>query len=398
MKLYYYFLLCLIVFSCSKEEEPAANTVTQTVTPTETFDSWSPDFNNQTSNFNQTRSGSQGTDQTRAITVTPSQDIELSNETALDEDFNSDGDKLDIYNIVSTVYTASQSLGTHSILSYELSFNQDANIINSNIGVWAGAYNTQDYYGYYGNNGNLVYDLVINGYTLFQDFPNTCYSIAEQVTNAETLANKFNNDGFFSDNDGDPIVSENYEVFLSSSIAYVAWVYAIPTADVMDDDFAESWEIDYVNYWDIWSITFRWTNPNGVEFISYYTIYYDSERDYQVGPWNTEDEIIDWAENSDIFDYAFLSSNSVTASDLIAAAEICDTGKNYSSKSINFSNNYLRKHNGSIELKERKSSSSNMTKEYSKATSSKKSFAKSVHEDLKKLTPINQKINLKLNK
>jgi hypothetical protein len=39
-----------------------------------------------------------------------------------------------------------------------------------------------------------------------------------------------------------------------------------------------------------------------------------------------------------------------------------------------------------------------MTKGYSKTTSSKKSFAKSVHEDLKKLTPTNQKINLKLNK
>ena len=392
MKLYYYFLLCLIVFSCSKEEEPAANTVTQTVTPTETFDSWSPDFNNQTSNFNQTRSGSQGTDQTRAITVTPSQDIELSNETALDEDFNSDGDKLDIYNIVSTVYTASQSLGTHSILSYELSFNQDANIINSNIGVWAGSYNTEDYYGDVVSNGNLAYVLVIDGFTLFQDYPNTCYSIIDQVASAELLADRINKGGFGESYEND------YELLLSSSVAYVSLYYNIPANDLFTESYLESWELDYVNNFDVWNIIFRWTNQNGVEFVSYYEIYYDTERSYAVGPWGDEDEIIDWAENSDIFDWSFLSNNSQSAVDLIAAAEPCDTAKNINSKSINFSNNYPRKLNENIELRERKSSSSNMTKEYSKATSSKKSFAKSVHEDLKKLTPINQKINLKLNK
>lgn len=76
----YYFFLCLIVFSCSKEEEPAENRIKKTVTPPETFDSWSPNFDNQTSDFNQTRSGSKGTDQSIAITVTSSQDIELDEE------------------------------------------------------------------------------------------------------------------------------------------------------------------------------------------------------------------------------------------------------------------------------------------------------------------------------
>ena len=392
MKLYYYFLLCLIVFSCSKDEESAASTVTQTVTPPETFDSWTPDFNNQISNFNQTRSGSQGTDQTRAITVTSSQDIEISNETALDEDFNSDGDKLDMYNVVNTVYTASQSLGTHSILSYELSFNQDANIINSNVGTWAGGYNTEDYYGDVESNGNLAYVLVIDGFTLFQDFPDTCYRIIDQVAGAELLADRINKGGFGESYEDD------YELILSSSVAYVSLYYNIPANDLFTESYLESWELDYVNNFDVWNIVFRWTNPNGVEFVSYYQIYYDTERNYVVGPWGNEDEIIDWAENSDIFDWSFLSNNSQSAIDLIAAAEVCDTGKNYNSKSINFSNNYPRKLNKNIELRERKFSSSNMTKGYSKTTSSKKSFAKSVHEDLKKLTPTNQNINLKLNK
>ena len=384
--------MCLVVFSCSKDEESAASTVTQTVTPPETFDSWTPDFNNQISNFNQTRSGSQGTDQTRAITVTSSQDIEISNETALDEDFNSDGDKLDMYNVVNTVYTASQSLGTHSILSYELSFNQDANIINSNVGTWAGGYNTEDYYGDVESNGNLAYVLVIDGFTLFQDFPDTCYRIIDQVAGAELLADRINKGGFGESYEND------YELLLSSSVAYVSLYYNIPANDLFTESYLESWELDYVNNFDVWNIVFRWTNPNGVEFVSYYQIYYDTERNYVVGPWGNEDEIIDWAENSDIFDWSFLSNNSQSAIDLIAAAEVCDTGKNYNSKSINFSNNYPRKLNKNIELRERKFSSSNMTKGYSKTTSSKKSFAKSVHEDLKKLTPTNQKINLKLNK
>ena len=384
--------MCLVVFSCSKDEESAASTVTQTVTPPETFDSWTPDFNNQISNFNQTRSGSQGTDQTRAITVTSSQDIEISNETALDEDFNSDGDKLDMHNVVNTVYTASQSLGTHSILSYELSFNQDANIINSNVGTWAGGYNTEDYYGDVESNGNLAYVLVIDGFTLFQDFPDTCYRIIDQVAGAELLADRINKGGFGESYEDD------YELILSSSVAYVSLYYNIPANDLFTESYLESWELDYVNNFDVWNIVFRWTNPNGVEFVSYYQIYYDTERNYAVGPWGNEDEIIDWAENSDIFDWSFLSNNSQSAIDLIAAAEVCDTGKNYNSKSINFSNNYPRKLNKNIELRERKFSSSNMTKGYSKTTSSKKSFAKSVHEDLKKLTPTNQKINLKLNK
>lgn len=392
MKPYYILLMCLVVFSCSKDEESAASTVTQTVTPPETFDSWTPDFNNQISNFNQTRSGSQGTDQTRAITVTSSQDIEISNETALDEDFNSDGDKLDMYNVVNTVYTASQSLGTHSILSYELSFNQDANIINSNVGTWAGGYNTEDYYGDVESNGNLAYVLVIDGFTLFQDFPDTCYRIIDQVAGAELLADRINKGGFGESYEDD------YELILSSSVAYVSFYYNIPANDLFTESYLESWELDYVNNFDVWNIVFRWTNPNGVEFVSYYQIYYDTERNYVVGPWGNEDEIIDWAENSDIFDWSFLSNNSQSAIDLIAAAEVCDTGKNYNSKSINFSNNYPRKLNKNIELRERKFSSSNMTKGYSKTTSSKKSFAKSVHEDLKKLTPTNQNINLKLNK
>jgi len=379
-----------LLLSCSTEE--SIEPVTQAIPTPETFGDWSPGFDIQTANFTQTRTGSKGTEQSRAINVTSS--IEINNttdETTLNQDINSDGDTIDMYNEITTTYSASESLGSHSLDSIELLFNQDANIINSNTGFWAGAYNSEDYYGYVESNGNLVYNTLINGFNLFQDYPETCYSLIDAITSAEELAYRINNGGSAA-------FEDSYELLLSSSVAYVGLLANIPADNLFTQSYLESWELDYVNNFDVWSIYFRWTNVNGVEFISYYDIFYDSERNYQIGPWGTEDEIIDWAENSDIFDWAFLSNNSQSAVDLIAAAEPCDTAKNINSKSINFSNNYPRKLNENIELRERKSSSSNMTKEYSKATSSKKSFAKSVHEDLKKLIPINQKINLKLNK
>lgn len=379
-----------LLLSCSTEE--SIEPVTQAIPTPETFGDWSPGFDIQTANFTQTRTGSKGTEQSRAINVTSS--IEINNttdETNLNQDINSDGDTIDMYNEITTTYSASESLGSHSLDSIELLFNQDANIINSNTGFWAGAYNSEDYYGYVESNGNLIYNTLINGFNLFQDYPETCYSLIDAITSAEELAYRINNGGF-------PAFEDSYELLLSSSVAYVGLNANIPADNLFTQSYLESWELDYVNNFDVWSIYFRWTNVNGVEFISYYDIFYDSERNYQIGPWGNEDEIIDWAENSDIFDWAFLSNNSQTAADIVNAAEICDTGKNNNSKSINFSNNYQRKLNESSKLREKKSSSSSLVKGYSKTSPSNKSFAKSVHEDLKKLNPINQKINLKLNK
>ena len=378
-----------LLLSCSTEE--SIEPVTQAIPTPETFGDWSPGFDIQTANFTQTRTGSKGTEQSRAINVTSS--IEINNttdETNLNQDINSDGDTIDMYNEITTTYSASESLGSHSLDSIELLFNQDANIINSNTGFWAGAYNSEDYYGYVESNGNLIYNTLINGFNLFQDYPETCYSLIDAITSAEELAYRINNGGF-------PAFEDSYELLLSSSVAYVGLYANIPADNLFTQSYLESWELDYVNNFDVWSIYFRWTNVNGVEFISYYDIFYDSERNYQIGPWGNEDEIIDWAENSDIFDWAFLSNNSQTAADIVNAAEICDTGKNNNSKSINFSNNYQRKLNESSKLREKKSSSSSLVKGYSKTSPSNKSFAKSVHEDLKKLNPINQKINLKLN-
>ena len=366
-----------ILLSCSTEEsiEPVA----QAIPTPETFGDWSPSFDTQTANFTQTRTGSKGTEQSRAINVTSS--VEINNntdETTLNQDINSDGDKIDMYNEITTTYSASESLGSHSVDSIELLFNQDANIINSNTGFWAGAYNSEDFYGDVASNGNLVYNTLINGYNLFQDYPETCYSLIDAITSAEELAYRINNGGV-------PALEDSYELLLSSSVAYVGLFTNIPADELFTQSYLESWELDYVNNFDVWSIYFRWTNVNGVEFISYYDIYYDSERNYQIGPWGDEDEIIAWAENSDIFDWAFLSNNNQSALDIINAAELCN-----SSKSSDFNlNNFSRKLNS--KKTDMLKSSSKMTKSYVKEISTKKSFARSVQEKLKKMKPTQKK-------
>lgn len=371
-----------LLLSCSTEE--SIEPVTQAIPTPETFGDWSPGFDIQTANFTQTRTGSKGTEQSRAINVTSSIEINnITDETTLNQDINSDGDTIDMYNEITTTYSASESLGSHSLDSIELLFNQDANIINSNTGFWAGAYNSEDYYGYVESNGNLVYNTLINGFNLFQDYPETCYSLIDAITSAEELAYRINNGG-------SPAFEDSYELLLSSSVAYVGLLANIPADDLFTQSYLESWELDYVNNFDVWSIYFRWTNVNGVEFISYYDIFYDSERNYQIGPWGTEDEIIDWAENSDIFDWAFLSNNSQTAVDIVDAAEICN-----SSKSNDFNlNNFSRKLNS--KKTDMLSSSNKITKSYVKEVSKNKSYARTVQEILKKMKSTENKKTNKL--
>ena len=121
MKLYFkYFLSVLstiIIISCSSDDG-----VEEMVTPTpqETFGNWSPDFTNQTSDFTQSRTGSQGTEQTRTINVTSSSSTSSSTEEILEEDINDDGDLFEDIEVLVTTYTGSENLGSHQITSYEI--------------------------------------------------------------------------------------------------------------------------------------------------------------------------------------------------------------------------------------------------------------------------------------
>ena len=83
---------------------------------TETFGDWSPDFETQTSDFVQSRTGTQGTIQERTIIITPSSEPESSTENAIGTDVNNDGDTFDDVTRTNTRYTASNGLGNHLVL------------------------------------------------------------------------------------------------------------------------------------------------------------------------------------------------------------------------------------------------------------------------------------------
>ena len=121
MKLYFkYFLSVLstiIIISCSSDD---GGEEMVTPTPQETFGNWSPDFTNQTSDFTQSRTGSQGTEQTRTINVTSSSSTSSSTEEILEEDINDDGDLFEDIEVIVTTYTGSENLGSHQTTTYNV--------------------------------------------------------------------------------------------------------------------------------------------------------------------------------------------------------------------------------------------------------------------------------------
>jgi len=115
-------LTILTIISCSSD-----NSGDEMVSPTsqESFGNWSPDFTNQTTNFTQTRTGSQGNQQTRSIVVTSSTSTSSSTEEILEEDINDDGDIFEDIEVLVTTFTGSENLGSHQVTSYNVSEDND---------------------------------------------------------------------------------------------------------------------------------------------------------------------------------------------------------------------------------------------------------------------------------
>ena len=131
-------LICFfMVLSCSAEEEdtiPPTSTV-QSTTPepeTETFENWTPDFTNQTTNFTQTRTGSNGTEQTRIIDVSSTSNSTYSNEGNIYQDINGDGDIEDSVEIINITYVASENLGQFDSVNVNVNLNNETTIFEFN--------------------------------------------------------------------------------------------------------------------------------------------------------------------------------------------------------------------------------------------------------------------------
>tara|TARA_B110000263_G_scaffold237534_1_gene237901 strand:- start:16 stop:660 length:645 start_codon:yes stop_codon:yes gene_type:complete len=128
------FLFIIFILSCSKEEQQNQTEIDNQIDLAEEFSDWSPEFSNQTSSFEQTRTGTKGTEEKRTI------DIQSINSTGITEifegieniDINQDGDNYDFFNGNFTTYTASEGLGSFSILTdlSSVTYNVDISIKN----------------------------------------------------------------------------------------------------------------------------------------------------------------------------------------------------------------------------------------------------------------------------
>ena len=178
MKLYFkYFLSVLstiIIISCSSDD---GGEEMVTPTPQETFGNWSPDFTNQTSDFTQSRTGSQGTEQTRTINVTSSSSTSSSTEEILEEDINDDGDLFEDIEVITTTYTGSENLGSHQITSYEI-------LEDNNNGILIGNEFISMEFGYIEQDGGEYFCNQDNGYSYY-------------ILGINSIGSSFNDNNFY---------------------------------------------------------------------------------------------------------------------------------------------------------------------------------------------------------
>ena len=126
------FLFIIFILSCSKEEQQNQTEIDNQIDLVEEFSDWSPEFSNQTSSFEQTRTGTKGTEEKRTIDVSINSNDNETFEGIENIDINQDGDNYDFFNANLTTYTASEGLGSFSILtnSSSVTYNVDISIKN----------------------------------------------------------------------------------------------------------------------------------------------------------------------------------------------------------------------------------------------------------------------------
>ena len=123
-----------MVYACTSYDDTPEP---ETPTPV-TFGDWQPAFSNQTESFTQTRTGSDGSSQSRTITVSTT----LTNLTDIyemedNDDINDDGDFFDIAQSRTITYNTSPDVGSFS--------NSSIDIVHNNNGTNQIIYNGQSY-------------------------------------------------------------------------------------------------------------------------------------------------------------------------------------------------------------------------------------------------------------
>ena len=160
--------IIFIILSCSTDSDSSLSETNNSVS--ETFGSWSPDFTDQKTNFDQTRTGSNGTQQTRTISVSSGSSTEATTEKNLSQDINQDDDLFDEIEKVIITYTASENLGSFQEINYNLAEDNNNGITIGNNFYPIGNGGFQIYkvpQDWWLDNGSSD-DLTCNGYTLHE--------------------------------------------------------------------------------------------------------------------------------------------------------------------------------------------------------------------------------------
>ena len=125
-------LFITFILSCSKDEKQNKTEIDNQIDLVEEFSDWSPKFSNQTLSFEQTRTGTKGTEEKRTIDVLINSSINETFEGIENVDVNQDGDNYDFYNANLTIHTASNGLASFSIItnSSSVTYNVDISIKN----------------------------------------------------------------------------------------------------------------------------------------------------------------------------------------------------------------------------------------------------------------------------
>jgi len=185
-------LITVLMFGCSKDEN-GNNSINNT--SSERFSPWSPVFENQTSNFVQTRTGTKGTIETRTIIITSESTNTSTSEEEINKDVNLDGDFLDSINLNVIQYTTSENLGSFQVETFSIIDDISNDIVSipfvskserySLINETTGYFQTQNNFLRYLTNSEMM-KLMIDENNCTEYWPGA----------SDWVSSDFNNDGF----------------------------------------------------------------------------------------------------------------------------------------------------------------------------------------------------------
>ena len=186
-------LLVIILFICCSKDEGTNNSINNT--SIERFSPWSPVFENQTSNFVQTRTGTKGTIEERTIIITSESTNTSTSEEEINKDVNLDGDFLDSINLNVIQYTTSENLGSFQIETFSIIDDISSDIVSIPFVSKSERYSPiNETTGYFQNQNNFLRYLTNSEMMKLMIIENNC---TEYWTGSQDwVSSDFNNDGF----------------------------------------------------------------------------------------------------------------------------------------------------------------------------------------------------------